>query len=262
MKTVVDHLGRTVKVPEQPKKIISFAPAITDTLFSLHLEEEVVGRTRFCIHPKEKVANVMNVGGTKDMKIERVRALQPDLIIAEKEENTKEMVEQLEKEFSVFVFEVQTVDDALHMILDLGKLVDCVDSARLLYERIVEDFATIPSHYTGKRVAYVIWKDPYMVVGKNTYIQSLLELLGFVNPFLDYEGRYPEVTIENLRAEALDYFLLASEPYPFREKHQEEFLKIDTNAMPLLVDGEMFWYGVKMLRAVEYFKMELAKNYP
>src|SRR5699024_7931067 len=158
--------------------------------------------------------------------------------------------------------EVQTVDDALHMILDLGKLVDRVDSARLLYERIVEDFATFLSHYTRKRVAYVIWKDPYMVVGKNTYIQSLLERLGFVNPFLYYEGRYPEVTIEDLRAEALDYFLLASEPYPFREKHQEEFLKIDTNAMPLLVDGEMFWYGVKMLRAVEYFKMELAKNYP
>ncbi|MEJ8777544.1 helical backbone metal receptor [Pseudogracilibacillus sp. ICA-222130] len=258
MKTVVDHLGRTVTVPKQPKKIISFAPAITDTLFSLHLEEEIVGRTRFCVHPKEKVASVMNVGGTKDMNLDRVRALQPDLIITEKEENTKEMVEQLEKEFSVFVFEIQTVEDALNMILDLGKLVDRVASAKLLYERIIEDFATIPSHYTGKRVAYVIWKDPYMVVGKNTYIQSLLNRLGFINPFLNYEGRYPEVTVEDLRAEAIDYFLLASEPYPFREKHREEFLNIDANAVPLLVDGEMFWYGAKMLRAVEYFKTELA----
>src|SRR5690625_3893234 len=253
MKTVIDHLGRTVNVPEQPKRIISFAPAITDTLFSLHLEEEVIGRTRFCIHPKEKVANVMNVGGTKDMNIERVRALQPDLIIAEKEENTKEMVEQLEKEFSVFVFEVQTVDDALHMILDLGKLVDRVDSAKLLYERIVEDFATIPSHYTGKRVAYVIWKDPYMVVGKNTYIQSLLDRLGFVNPFVAYEGRYPTITEDDFARENLDYILLASEPYPFKDKNIPEFLTFSPHSQPVIVDGEMFWYGVKMLEAVTYF---------
>ena len=259
MKTITDQLGREVTFDYPPKRIVSFAPAITDTLYSLNLDDEIVGRTRFCIHPKGKVEKAVNVGGTKDMKIDRVHALKPDIVILEKEENTKEMATELEEHFSVFVFEVQTVDDALKMIVDLGMLVDREHEAKTLEEEIQTAFQQFPSLENAKRAAYVIWKNPYMVVGENTYIQSLLEKLGFINPFVEFAGRYPTVTREDIQAAKLDYVLLATEPYPFQEKHMEEFLEIAPEAKPLIVDGEMFWYGVKMLDAVTYFRKEFLK---
>ncbi|MEI3607415.1 helical backbone metal receptor [Pseudogracilibacillus sp. SE30717A] len=260
MKTIEDHLGRSLTYNYLPKRIISFAPAITDTLYSLNLEKKIVGRTRFCIHPKGKVEQAVNVGGTKDMKLDRVLALKPDLIIVEKEENTKEMVQQLEAYFPVFVFEVQTVADALKMIDDLGKLTARQQEATNLIKKIKTAFDQLPTLDVSKRAAYMIWKNPYMVVGNNTYIQSLLETLGFANPFIAYEGRYPSVTKQDILQANLDYIFLATEPFPFREKHLQEFKKIAPQAKPLIVDGEMFWYGVKMLKAAHYFRNELLSH--
>ena len=259
MKQITDQLGRKLSYSYPPQRIISFAPAITETLFSLDLRKEIIGRTRFCIHPKGIIEQVVNVGGTKDMKIERIHALKPDIIIVEKEENTKEMVEELEEFFPVFVFEVQTVKDALKMIVDLGNLTDRTRQAVDLEQKIIAAFRRIPTRIGKARAAYVIWKNPYMVVGKNTYIQSLLEKLGFENPFVKFEGRYPSVTEEDLRAAKLDYILLATEPYPFQEKHKQEFLQISPDANIKIVDGEMFWYGVKMVDAAKYFKEELLR---
>lgn len=239
--------------------MISFAPAITDTLYSLQLDKEIVGRTRFCIHPKDKVQHAVNVGGTKDMKLERVHALKPDLIVMEKEENTKEMVEELEKHYPVYVCEIQTVPDAMVMIKTLGDITDRKKQANLLYQNITTAFKKIPIDYKHKRVAYVIWKNPFMVVGKNTYIQSLLEKLGFINPFIAYEGRYPTIDAEDFKKEQLDYILLATEPYPFRVEHKADFRAIAPNAQPVIVDGEMFWYGVKMLDAVTYFNQSFLR---
>ncbi len=254
MKQTIDQLGRTITYSYPPKKIISFAPAITETLFSLGLEKEIVGRTRFCIHPKGVVEQAVNVGGTKDMKIDRIHDLEPDLIIVEKEENTKEMVEELEQHYPVYAFEVQTVADALQMIQDLGMIVDRTNEATTLIENIQTAFHDFPTLYKGKRVAYVIWQNPYMVVGKDTYIQSLLDKLGFINPFTKVEGRYPAVTKEELQAADLDYILLATEPFPFQEKHIPIFAEMLPKTEPIIVDGEMFWYGVKMMDAVPYFK--------
>lgn len=259
MRTITDQLGRSISYDFPPKRIISFAPAITDTLFSLQLHEHIVGRTRFCIHPKEKVETAINVGGTKDMKIERIHELQPDLIIAEKEENTKEMVEELEKFYPVYVFEIQTVNDALNMILNLGTLTNRIEKARALHRTITTAMEHIPTKYKGKRVAYVIWKNPYMVVGKNTYIQSLMEKLGFINPFTQFEGRYPTVTESDFCHANLDYILLATEPYSFKEKNINEFLNISPLSQPVIVNGEMFWYGVKMFDAVTYFNEQFLR---
>jgi len=253
MKTVVDHLSRTVTYPFPPKKIVSLAPAITDTMYGLVLEEEIVGRTRFCIHPKDKVENALNIGGTKDIKLDRIHQLKPDLIIAEKEENTKEIVEELEQYYPVYVFEVQTVDDAFRMMADLGDITDRAKQANELIQNIKKVFKEIP-HGQGKRIAYMIWQRPYMVVGKNTYIQSLLDKLGFVNPFTQFEGRYPEVTVDDLQRAQLDYLFLATEPFPFRDKHLNPMAELLPGVEPHIVDGEMFWYGVKMLEAVPYFK--------
>lgn len=257
MKSVRDQLGRNVTYRFPPQRIISFAPAITETLFSLGLGEKIVGRTRFCVHPKGIVEHVVNVGGTKDVKMDRVHDLQPDLIIVEKEENTKEMVAQLEQYYPVYAFEIQSVSDALQMIQDLGTVVNQKQETISLLQKINNRFAKFPKIYEGSRVAYVIWQNPYMVVGNNTYIQSLLEKLGFINPFVVMDGRYPTVTTADFRQARLDYILLATEPFPFQDKHLSTFAELAPKATIKIVDGEMFWYGVKMLEAIPYFQTHL-----
>ncbi len=253
MITVTDHLNRRVDYRFPPKRIISLAPAITNTMYALNLENEIVGRTRFCIHPKEKVEKAINIGGTKDLKINRIHELKPDLIIAEKEENTKEMVDTLEQFYPVYVFEVQTVDDAFKMIRDLGTILNRHDLATRLVGQITTALTQLPNK-NDKRVAYMIWKNPYMVVGENTYIQSMLSTMGLINPFTFYQGRYPEVTLDDLKNANLDYLFLATEPYPFREQHLSEMKQIIPNVQPIIIDGEMFWYGINMLKSVAYFQ--------
>ncbi|MCM3745289.1 helical backbone metal receptor [Sporosarcina luteola] len=255
-KTVVDKVGRSVTFNFPPKRIVSLCPGITDTLFALNLEENIVGRTRFCIYPKGEVELVPAVAGTKDIKLESIQEVQPELIIVEKEENTKEIVEELEKHFPVYVAEVQSVDDAFRMIEDMGSLTDRSEAATKLVRSIQHQFNSLPKA-SGKRVAYVIWRKPYMVVGKDTYINSLLEKMGFDNPFVEAEGRYPVVTAEGFKNANLDYVLLASEPFPFKEKHSKEFIDMIPETEPILIDGEMFWYGPRMLEASKYFQQHL-----
>ncbi len=253
---VKDHLGRTVSLNGVPKRIISLVPAITETMYHLGLDKEIIGRTRFCKFPADKVQSAINIGGTKDIKLDRIHELKPDLIIAEKEENTKEIVETLEQHYPVFVFEVQHFKDVNRMIHDLGSLTDRKIAANELITNIQSAFQTLPKA-NGKRVAYVIWRKPYMVVGKETYIQSLLDEMGYINPFIEAEGRYPVVTENDFEQAALDEILLASEPFPFQEKHFEEFQAFLPNIKPVIVDGEMFWYGAKMVEAAAYFKKAL-----
>jgi len=253
LRKVVDHLQRTIHYRFPPQQIISLAPAITNTMYHLNINKEIVGRTRFCIHPKDKVDQALNIGGTKDIKLNRIHRLNPDLVIAEKEENTKEIVEQLEQYYPVYVFEVQSIADALRMINDLGNIIHRQKEAHQLRHRINELFKELPK-IQQKRVAYVIWKRPFMVVGKQTYINSLLNEMGFINPFTTFDSRYPEVTIEDLKRAQLDYIFLATEPYPFRDEDISSMKEMLPNVKPLIVDGEMFWYGFTMTQAVSYFK--------
>lgn len=252
-KIVVDHLGRTVSYTYPPKRIISLVPGITDTLYALHLENEIVGRTRYCIYPKDAVHQATTIGGTKRVMLDKIIELQPDLIIAEKEENTKEIVETLEKQFPVYVAEVQNVPDVYRLITDLGKVTNRIPEANRLQSTIQNGFESLPSSH-GMKVAYVIWKNPYMVVGNDTYIHSLLDKMGFTNAFSDYEGRYPVVEEEDFQKAKLDYLFLASEPFPFKEEHKGEFSKFIPNVDKVIIDGEMFWYGPRMIDAVEYFR--------
>jgi iron complex transport system substrate-binding protein len=250
---VKDHVARTIEFSYPPQRIISIAPGLTDTLYALNLKDKIVGRTRYCIHPIEQVQQAKIVGGTKKINMDVIRSLQPDLIFAEKEENTKEIVEMLEKEFPVYVAEVQSVEDAYKMIHDLGEVTDRIPEAKQLITAIQTGFHSLPN-LGGKRAAYVIWKKPYMVVGNYTYINSLLEKLGFINAFKEYEGRYPVIEEEDFQKAKLDYLILATEPFPFKEEHKEEFLKILPNVKSIILDGEMFWYGPRMLDAVNYFQ--------
>lgn len=250
---MIDHIGRKIEVPIEPKRIISLCPAITATLFEIGLNDEVVGRTRFCIYPKEQVAKVPVVAGTKDIQIDHIRALKPDLIIAEKEENTKEIVTQLEKEFPVFVFEIQSIQENKRMIQDLGKLVHKSKEATELASAIETAFKNLPN-MQGKRAAYMIWRTPHMVVGDSTYINSVLESLHLVNPFTQFDGRYPAITFEDLQNAQLDYLFLATEPFRFQDKHVQEFAEKLPGVKVSLIDGEMFWYGVKMIEGAAYLK--------
>ncbi|MBB4826528.1 ABC-type Fe3+-hydroxamate transport system substrate-binding protein [Sporosarcina luteola] len=256
IRKVIDALGRPVSFPFPPKRIISLCPGITDTLFALGLEQQIVGRTRFCKHPEDQVQSVPAVAGTKDLKLDAILALAPDLVILEKEENTKEMAELLEEHVPVYVAEVQTIQDAYHMIETIGDLTDRKLQADTLAAEIHRRFDQLPTRPTA-RAAYVIWKKPYMAVGKDTYIQDVLQRLGFQNPFLHKEGRYPVLSPADFQEAGLDTIFLASEPYPFKEKHLDEFKKLAPGAEIVLVDGEMFWYGPRMLLAPDYFIKEL-----
>lgn len=252
-RSVQDALGRTVTYAYPPKRIVSLCPGITDTLFALNLQGEVVGRTRFCIHPAPEVKTVKAVAGTKDIKLEAILALQPDLIIAEKEENTKEIVETLEQHVPVYVAEVQSVEESYTMIQNLGDITNRKQQSEELISSIQDGFNSLQGITSGSAL-YVIWKKPYMAAGDTTYIHSLLEKLGFQNTIAEFPGRYPQLTTQNIQQANPDLVLLASEPYPFKEKHIPEFQEMLPNSKILPIDGEMFWYGPRMLEAASYFK--------
>ncbi|ARK24196.1 iron ABC transporter substrate-binding protein [Sporosarcina sp. P37] len=251
-KEITDHLGRTVVYNFPPKRIVTLCPGITETLFGIGLEEEIVGRTRYCIYP-EQAKTVPAVAGTKDLQLEKIHATKPDLIIMEKEENTQEMVEELSAFYPVYVAEVQKIDEAYRMITDMGILTDREEQARSLCSDIKQAFSELPA-LPAARVAYVIWKKPYMAAGKDTYINSLLQEMGFITPFAESADRYPALTEEQFKDANLDLVLLSSEPYPFKEKQQAEFQKMLPDSAIQLIDGEMFWYGVRMLEGAKYFK--------
>jgi len=258
MHEVIDHLGRNVILPHSPKRIISICPAITETLFSLGLEKEIVGRTKYCIFPKGIIEQVPIVGGTKEVNFEKVKELQPDLIFAEKEENTEEIVLKLEKIAPVFVLEVKSIQDAYKLITTLGVVTKTTETAKILLNSCQMSFQSIRGKENGK-AAYVIWRKPYMVVGGTTYINDVLHQMGFQNPFANEDSRYPVVTREQLANAQLDKLFLASEPFPFQRKHLDEFQAFLPHTEIVLVDGEMFWYGSRMLVAGEYLA-ELLSN--
>lgn len=255
-----DPLGRKVSITYPIRRIVSLCPSQTELLFDLGLGDQIVGITQFCIHPQEKVGSITEVGGTKNAKPEAIRSLQPDLVLAEKEENLPQLIYELEKDFPVFVTNVESYADALRMIADVGQLTQTETLAQNIIRKIEESFATIIPE-KKIRVAYLIWRKPYMTVGKKTYIQSILELCGFENVFLNLVGRYPEISLDDLTLAQPEVVLLSSEPYPFQEKHFAEIQEAVPHAQILLVDGEMFsWYGSRMIQAGIYLSKIMQAN--
>lgn len=252
-----DHLGRQVPILDY-KRIVSLCPSQTQTLIDLGVGERLVGRTRFCIHPEEVVSSIEEIGGTKQLNFDKLKQLQPDLIIAEKEENTPAMIEELERDYPVFVTDVTDLNSAFTMMEDLGVLTGTRTKAEEYLEEIKSAFNALTKPAEPKTVIYLIWRKPYMAAGQNTYIGSILDQLGFENLALNLEGRYPETPAESLKELNPDVLMLSSEPFPFGPKHQEELQEILPQADVVLVDGEMFsWYGTRMLAAAEYFEKSI-----
>lgn len=240
-----------------PQRIISLVPSQTELLFDLGIDREIVGITKFCIYPTDKVRDKRIVGGTKTLDLSRIHALRPDLIIANKEENTRDQVEALQRHYPVHITDVTTLPDALAMIRDVGQLIgkapQADDMARQIGYSLFPPSSRSPS-FPAVSVAYFIWRKPYMVAAGNTFIDAMLTAAGFCNAFAG-QTRYPEVSSDELQRVNPDLIFLSSEPYPFAEKHVAELQYVCPSARVRVVDGEVFsWYGSRLLRAALYLR--------
>ncbi len=255
---ITDMLGRALTVPETPQRIVSLVPSQTELLCDLGLETEVVGITKFCIHPERWFREKARIGGTKDVKPERVAALQPDLILANKEENVREQIETLSGIAPVWVSDIQTLEDALEMIRQVGALTGKPAKGAEISGNIAAGFASLRKAQKPQRVAYAIWRNPWMWAGGDTFIDEMLRCGGWENVLAE-KARYPEISPEEIAALKPDHILLSSEPYPFGEKHLSEVQAAVPGANVVLVDGELFsWYGSRLLQSPAYFQELIA----
>ncbi|MGV3541446.1 MAG: ABC transporter substrate-binding protein [Rufibacter sp.] len=251
---VIDQMNRRVTVPAFPQRIISLVPSQTELLFELGLGERVVGVTKFCIHPGEQVSSKAKVGGTKQFRLEVIDQLSPDLIIGNKEENYQEGILELEKKYPVWMSDIYTLSEACHMMQSIGNLTGTGQKAQELTQSIQAQFNGLLPLQPSVRAAYFIWKNPYMAVGGNNFIDHLLTRCGFTNA-LGHLPRYPEISREQLNLANPQVILLSSEPFPFQQKHVQEFQEICPKAVIKIVDGELFsWYGSRLQHSVPYFK--------
>lgn len=252
-----DQTGRTITLPHwPPRRILSLVPSQTELLYDLDLEAEVIGITKFCVHPPEWFRKKKRVGGTKTVDYEKVHALEPDLIIGNKEENERVQIEALAARYPVWVSDVRALCDACWMIRELGVLVNRPARASALVQAIEQAFAGHRPAPARPRIraAYFIWRKPYMIAAGDTFIQAMLREAGFENIFADRE-RYPEIQLAELAARQPEVILLSSEPFPFAEKHVAAFRDVCPHAEIRIVDGEMFsWYGSRLRHAPAYFR--------
>ncbi len=257
MKTFTDQIGNTIELSGPTKRIVSLVPSQSELLFDLGLNEELVGVTKFCIHPKQLKGTRTIVGGTKTLHFERIRELNPDLIIANKEENEEGLIKELISEYQVWTSDIHNLDDSFEMITELGKMTGRSDKANELVSEIKTAFGTLKPGRFDKNLtaAYFIWREPFMTAGGHSFISHMLELCGIENIFADSKADYPEFKLEELGPHSPDLILLSSEPFPFAEKHISEFENIFPSSKILLVDGELFsWYGSRLCKSPEYFR--------
>ena len=251
MPVYTDQLGRWVTVPAAPRSIVSLVPSITELLYTLQLDNEVTGITKFCVHPESWFRQKTRIGGTKNVKIEAIHELQPDLIIANKEENVKEQVDELAKHYPVYITDVNNLDDALEMIEQIGLITGTLAKAASLIGEVNSAFNQLQTTNYKPQTGYLIWRNPYMTIGNDTFIHDMLSRCGLTNIFSN-TTRYP--AIDTWQLKQCDLLLLSSEPFPFKQKHIDELQPLLPNTKIMLVDGEMFsWYGSRLLNAPAYF---------
>lgn len=256
---MIDQLGTFHTFETSPKKIISLVPSQTELLYDLGLEDNIIAITKFCVHPYHLKSTKEIIGGTKNVKFDKIKGLQPDIIIANKEENTLEIVEELSKICPVWVTDIVTIEDNLKMIHDFGQLFNKRTEAQKISDKInfaYADFVAFMKDKPLQKAAYFIWANPYMVAGNNTFINEMLKLNKFENIYENREERYPEVIIQKMRIQGdPDYVFLSSEPFPFKDEHAFELGRFTHHSKTVFVDGEMFsWYGSRILKAFDYFK--------
>ncbi|MCF6407588.1 helical backbone metal receptor [Chitinophaga filiformis] len=252
--TYNDQLGREVSIAYPPRRIISLVPSQTELLYDLGLDEEVIGITKFCIHPEAWFRHKTRIGGTKQLHLEEILALQPDLVIANKEENTAEQVQFLMQHVPVWVSDIQCLEDALDMIRSIGNITGKIERAAEIAGNIDLSFRQLATTLQARpplHTAYFIWREPWMVAGGDTFIHTMLAYCRLENVFAG-TARYPTIDLDQLKSNC-QLILLSSEPYPFKEKHIRELQDVLPGVRIELVDGEMFsWYGSRLEKAAVY----------
>lgn len=242
-------MQRTVEINSTVSRIVSLVPSQTELLVDLGLKDRLVGITKFCVHPKELRKDIQLIGGTKNVKIKLVESLNPDLIIGNKEENNQVDIEELEQNLPTWMSDIFNLEDALEMIERVGEITGTQEKAAEIISEIQANFLQLNPMSGNKSVLYLIWKNPYIAAGTNTFIDSMLDRLGFKNAMK--EARYPEVNLTEVNP---DFIFLSSEPFPFKEKHIEELQIQFPDSQVVLVDGEFFsWYGSRLIGAPDYF---------
>jgi len=254
MPVYIDQTGRSVDIPFPPKRIISLVPSQTEFLAALGLDDEVVGITKFCTLPEHWFQHKMRIGGTKNLRLDLIRSLKPDLIIANKEENKLDQIEMLEHQFPVWASDVVDLPSALNMMQQIGRITGKNELATAVTTEISTAFQSLTPMETAKSVLYLIWQQPWMAAGAGTFIDDVLQRLGMHNLAAATAQRYPVIPADKLVELQPDYIFMSSEPFPFAEKHMEELKLKLPNSKIMLVDGKQFsWYGSRLLSSVSYF---------
>ncbi|MCF8336162.1 MAG: helical backbone metal receptor [Bacteroidales bacterium] len=253
---VTDQINNSVSIPDTPRRIISLVPSITELLFDLELDRKVAGRTQFCIYPAEKIEKVPIVGGVMGLSFHQIEKINPDLILASKEENAQGEINELSSRFPVWVSDVHNLPDALELIHKIGTVCGVENKAATLTGQIKEQFHTldhIPENIV--KAVYLIWKNPMYTVNQSTFAHDMLKRCGIENVFASRQEAYPVINEKEIRNKKPDYILLPSEPYPFNEKDEQTLDKNLPEVGIKRVDGEYFtWYGSHLLNAPAYFK--------
>ena len=236
-----------------PERIVSLVPSLTEALFAFGAGERVVGRTRYCLWPPRAVGKVPTVGGTKKVDVPRLLELEPDLVVAVREENSRENVEMIQGSgVPVFVGAPESVEGALWLLRELARVVEAPRTEAVLnpIERVYGRLREGGGRVQSRRVFVPIWKNPYMSVGSDTYAHDVLETCGGEN-VCGGSTRYPVLTLEEVEAAQPEIVLLPDEPYPFSAEDLEDFYALDIPAAHSdrihLVDGKLLtWYGPRM----------------
>ena len=257
MPAFTDQMGRTIICAHPPQRIVSLVPSQTELLYELGLNDTVSGITKFCVHPHSWFIHKPKVGGTKSLRLSAIRSLRPDLVIANKEENKKEEIDSLASEYPVWISDIKSLEDALQMIRIVGDITKKNEAAGALADKIRNEFTMLSNNLPDIKhpaTAYLIWQNPYMAAGGDTFIHEMMKSCGLENLFA-HENRYPEITVNLLKERGCRLLLLSSEPYPFSAKHLPALKEALPDTRIMLVDGEFFsWYGSRLALAPAYFK--------
>ena len=240
-----------------PRRVVSLVPSTTESVVALGAAHLLVGRTRFCCHPKVLLRRVPKVGGTKDVDVDAVLALEPDLVLANREENTQAAVEALAQHVPVWAPMPRTVDAAIDALRTLGVLLGQRATADAWCERAARARAALHTAIHDRpreRVAYLIWRKPWMVAGPDTFIGNLLAEAGLDVWVPGNDRRYPEVVVDHA---PVDRLLLSSEPFRFRPRHQEELSTLTglPHARVVGVDGAaLSWHGIRLVEGLAWLR--------
>ena len=251
-------MGRNVNIPNFPERIISLVPSQTELLFDLGIGARVIGITKFCIHPESWHRSKTKIGGTKQLNFAKINELNPDLIIGNKEENNESQVKNLMKKYPVWISDISNLEESCSMINSIGEITNAATKSAVIVSNVRQEFAKFGPLNSSKKVLYLIWKNPYIAVGKNTFISNMILTCGLLNCVIN--TRYPQLTNKEIKQLNPEIIFLSSEPYPFKEKHIPELQELLPNTLIILVDGQLFsWYGSRLLRAPAYFLKLLTK---